>query len=112
MLDRRQESFREFKQGVFNVLKLALAYDLNRAIFEQYEKTIRLTMPAEARAQMLAYTDTIEVSVSGRQWQAGWWFAKKTTHKHITADILFNPYRMTLSAWTDPKAEGGIVCFE
>lgn len=111
-LDERQQSFREFDKGVFNILKLALAYDMTQDLFNQVEKDIRLTIPRKAAKEMLLYTDKIEIYVSGRQWKIGWWWGKRTLWKHINATITFEPYSTSLAAWTDPKEPGGIVCFQ
>ena len=98
-LDERQTAFREMDAGGFNILNLAIAHD------------IRTTLPPNARKEMLAYTKEIEIYVSGSQWRYGWPWNRKM-HKHISADITFNPYKATLSCWTDPKEPGGIVCFQ
>ena len=111
-LDVRQQAFREMDAGVFNILKLALASDMTDDLFIQVAHDIRTTIPPNARKEMLACTKEIEIFVSGRQWQTGWWFCKKTTWKHINAEITFNPYKASLSCWTDPKEPGGIVCFQ
>jgi hypothetical protein len=111
-LDERQHAFREFDCGVFNILKLALSYDMTDDLFIKVAHDIRLTIPPNAKREMLAYTKEIEIFVSGRQWQTGWWFCKKTTWKRLNAEITFNPYKASLSCWTDPKAPDGIVCFQ
>jgi len=49
--------------------------------------------------------------VSGRQSRVGWWW-KRSTHKYINVQVSFSPYQMSLSAWTDPNAPGGVVCFQ
>jgi hypothetical protein len=110
----RQRRFEEFDRSVFNILKLALHYDLTPELFAQVKKDIRLAVTPEARAEMLLYTDKIKITVTGRQWyfRHGWFWRKKTLHKHLTAEIVFEPYKSTLSVWTDPKAPDGIVCFQ
>lgn len=110
-LDARQQAFKEFEDGAFNVLSLALAYDITDHLCRQVEIDIRTTIPPNAKREMLRYTKTIDIYVSGTQWKRGWWWGKKTIYKHLTADITFNPYRTTLSVWTDPKAPDGIVRF-
>lgn len=111
-LDERQQAFREFDKGAFNILKLALARDMTQDLFDQVARDIRTTIPPKARKEMLCYTKEIEIYVSGSQRQTGWWWGKKTTWKHITAEITFDPYCSRLSAWTDPKALDGIVLFQ
>lgn len=109
-LDERQTAFREMDAGVFNILKLAMAYDMTDDLFIKVAHDIRTTLPPNARREMLAYTKEIEIFVMGRQWRYGWPWDRKT-HKRISAEITFNPYRATLSCWTDPEEPGGIVCF-
>jgi hypothetical protein len=112
MLSERQQAFREFDRGVFNILKLAIEHDVDARLCSEIERDIKVTIPPAARREMLRYTDAIEVNVYGRQWSTGWPFCKKTTHKHLTADVIFNPYKASLSVWTDPNEPGGIVCFQ
>ena len=109
-LDKRQQAFREMDKGVFNILKLALAYDMTDDLFIQVAHDIRNTFPPAARKEMLAYTKEIEIYVTGSQWRYGWWWNRQT-HKHISVDITFNPYKSTLSAWTDPDEPDGIALF-
>ena len=110
-LDERPRAFREFDVAVFNILRLALAYDMTPENFRQVEKDIALSILPAARKQMMMYTDKIDIYVSGSQWKYGWWWDRKI-HKHITADITFNPYKASLSAWLDPTAPDGIRCFQ
>ncbi len=110
-LDERQQAFEEFDRGVFNILKLALAYDMTDDLFARVRSDIRTTIPPNARREMMRYAKQIDILVTGSQWRIGWWFGKKRTHKIISAEITFNPYRSSLSCWTDPTVPGGIVCF-
>ena len=111
--EERQRRFREFEQGAFNIMKLALAWDVTPALAVQVKADIGRSITPEVREEMLCYTDKIEILVDGSQWYTrhGWFWRQRTLHKRITAEITFEPYRTSLSVWTDPKVIGGVVCF-
>lgn len=106
---RRLDAFAEFDKGVFNILKLAMAYDLTAQKLREVERDIALTIPPNAKQEMLRYTDRVVIIVHGSQRKVGWWW-KRRLHKHISAEITFDPYRTTLSVWTDK--DGELVCFQ
>jgi hypothetical protein len=112
--EERQERFREFDRGALNIMKLALAYDLTPTLFAQVESDIRRSITPYCRVEMLLYTDKIDIVVSGRTSvrRHGWLWRKRTVYKYLNADIIFEPYKSSLSVWTDPTAPGGIVCFQ
>lgn len=110
--EERQRRFKRFDDGVFNIMKLALLGDLTPEALSQVEKDVRLSIDKEARAEMMRYTDEIEISAYGKEHRGGWWWNRKTTKKYISVDVIFDPYRSHLAAWTDPTVPGGIVLFQ
>ena len=111
--EERQARFRAFDNGVFNILKIAIVDpQWSAALLARAEYDIRLTMSPEAKSEMLCYTNEIVITVTGREWKTGWPFCKKTLHRHLTAEITFEPYCSRLSVWTDPKEPDGLVCFK
>jgi len=107
----RMRRFRTFEHSVFNILKNALLYDLDADAFEVVKRQVTAALQDDMRWEMLHYTDEIDIFVSGRQSRVGWWW-KRSTHKYINVQVSFSPYQMSLSAWTDPNAPGGVVCFQ
>lgn len=110
--EERRRRLDNFSRRVFDTLKLALAEDLTPGVLDLVKRYIIATIDPEARAEMELYTHDIEVFVSGSTHRTGWWWGKKTTHKYINVEIVFNPYAMNLSVWTDPTKPDGIVCFQ
>lgn len=108
----RRRRLDNFSKGVFNIMKLALAYDLTDEALAQIKKDVRLILEAEARAEMMLYTNEIEIFVSGSTRRTGWWWGKKTIHRHINVEVTFDPYKMSLSAWTDPNNPGEVIFFQ
>ncbi len=100
-----------FANRVFDTLKLALNEDITQIVLDQVKRYVIAAIDLETRAEMEVYTDKVDVSVSGHTHYSGWW-RKKTTRKYIGVEVVFHPYAMHLSAWTDPKEPGGIVCFQ
>jgi hypothetical protein len=117
-LEERQRRFREFDLMAYNIMELALLYtNLSPKTLRGVEKDIRMMMMPEARAEMLLYTDRIEISahaqvhMSRDHWWC-WWSEKKIVRKYLHVDVVFNPYGHGLSVWTDPKEPGGVVRFQ
>lgn len=100
-------------------MREALAGDLTPALFEEVRERARAAITLEARREMTCYTREIEITVSGftrgSGWLRDWWREMhgrpRFVHKHLNIEVIFNPYRMSMSAWMDPERPGEIICF-
>lgn len=109
-------TFKAFDTSVYNILKMYLYKDeYTPELFKRIENDIKLSITPEARAEMMIYTDKIEIQVTGTIYyhRHGWLWRKRTAvRRYLSAHIVFEPYGSSLSVWTDPTAPGGIVCFQ
>lgn len=110
--EERTRRFDAFDRGAFNIMELALGKDITPELLREIERDIRLTIPPEAKAEMLIYTDEIQIIATGSTYRSGWWWNRKVSRKNIHVDVIFSPYRIGLSVWTDPKVPGGVVRFQ
>lgn len=96
----RRARLNAFERGAYNILTLALTDDLSLTnTLSRAECAIRTALSPEAKAEMVLYAIEISITVTGRQWNTGWPFCKKTPHKYLNAEIIFEPYKMSLSVW-------------
>jgi hypothetical protein len=107
--EERQRRLDVFRRRVYSILE-ASGDKPNAAL----EEEIRTDIPPEARIEMLCYTNEIQVTVTGgvNVIRYGWLWRKRKFHKHMSAEIIFEPYKMTLSIWTDPKDPTKFVRFQ
>lgn len=105
----RQRAFEEFTKAVFNVLKLALARQVCDDLLREIERDVALVMNFPGvRDQMRRYCEDISIKAAGFQKRTGWpW--RRWIFKNISVDIVFEPYQMSLTAWTN--RDGSISCF-
>lgn len=111
----RLKRFRRFDDAAFAFMKRAiLVGDITDGVIARIEREVAGALRAmpETLAEMLIYTDQIDIVITGRNFRRGWPWARYTAFKGLYLECTFAPYRSDVSAWTDPNAFDGVVRFQ